>query len=170
MTLRNERIPNHKIMSSQQTILPTGAATVTIEIEIAATPENVWKHLIDDSASWWRTDFLVCKDSLGLHIEPKVGGLLFERTAETGCGFVWGQIIRFEPPFHLAHTAQIVPPWGGPAMSVVQITLEPTGSGTKLTLADSLVGHLTDETLSNMDEGWKMLYGEGGLKSFVEAQ
>ena len=83
-------------------------------------------------------------------------------------------MLSFQPDTNLSFTTQIVPPWGGPALTVVTITLAPSKSNpedaTVLTLQDSLIGHLTEETLDNMNEGWNQLFGEGGLKSFVESQ
>ena len=161
-------------MNNSPSILPTGAAAVTLEIEIEASLSATWQAMIGDVGQWWRADFLVCEGSKGMNLEPKIGGLLFETSQGGGTGFVWGQIIRFEPNEHLAFTAQIVPPWGGPAQSVVQISLTESGEAgqkrTKLTLNDSLIGYLTEETLDNVKAGWQMLFGEGGLKSHVESQ
>lgn len=87
-------------------------------------------------------------------------------------GYCWGNIISFQPDKHLAYDAQVVPPWGGPAQSVVQIALEPGETDpehtTRLTLTDSLIGHVHDELLGCLDEGWRQLFGDGGLKTFAE--
>lgn len=158
-------------MTTTPSILPTGAATLSLEIEIDASPGTTWQAMIADIGQWWRADFLVCTDSQGMSLEPKIGGLLSETSKGGGTGFAWGQVIRFEPEEHLAFTAQIVPPWGGPAQSVVQINLSAAGQDrTKLTLTDSLIGHLTDELLGNVKDGWNMLFGEGGLKSHAESK
>lgn len=161
-------------MSEEKTILPGGAAHVTVEINIAAPIATVWKSMIEDIGSWWRKDFLVCEGSLGMNLEPRIGGTLHEKLPEEGAGFVWGSIISFQPERHLGYVAQIVPPFGGPAQSVVQIALEPgkdsPGESTLLTLTDSLIGHIGDELLSCLDEGWRQLYGEGGLKTHVESK
>lgn len=156
-------------MSTSNEIHPAAAATLTVEIEIAAPISATWRHLVEDIGSWWRADFLVSANEPVMTLEPRIGGLLSERCAREGEGFVWGQVIRFEPERHLAFTAQVVPPWGGPALSVVQITLRAEGEGTVLTLVDSLVGHVGEDMLASMDEGWRALLGEGGLKSHVEA-
>lgn len=161
-------------MNTKESILPSGAATVTLEVEIDASPDTTWSTMIQEIGHWWRTDFLICKESLGMTLEPKLGGLIFETSKGEGTGFVWGQVIRFEPAEHLAFTALIVPPWGGPAQSVVQISLAASGErgaeSTKLSLRDSLIGHLTNEFLSNVQEGWSMLFGGGGLKSYLESK
>ena len=109
-----------------------------------------------------------------MHLEPKIGGLLHEKVDDDGGGFVWGSIISFQPEKNLTYIAQIVPPWGGPAQSVVQIGLEPVEGreteATILTLTDSLIGHVSDELADSLDEGWRQLYGDGGLKSYVESR
>ena len=156
-------------MKEHTQLLSCHAAHVRIEIEIDASVEKTWRHMVEDIGKWWRQDFLACEGSRGMRLEPRLGGLVFEETGDEGSGFAWGHIISFRPPMQLSYIAQIVPPWGGPAQSVVQIELKPTGSGrTLLTLSDSIVGHLSDDLLSGLDEGWRQLYGEGGLKSFVE--
>jgi uncharacterized protein YndB with AHSA1/START domain len=160
-------------MSKETSILPVGAANVTIEITINAPVSKTWNTMIANIGQWWRKDFLICEDSQGMTLEPRIGGLLRENAGAADCGFVWGNIISYQPQSHLAYIAQIVPPWGGPAQSVVQISLKPGAddpeNSTLLTLTDSIVGHLTDDLVSGLDEGWNQLYGEGGLKTYVEA-
>ena len=57
---------------------------------------------------------------------------------------------------------------------MVQISLAASGEreadSAKLTLSDSLIGHLTDELLSNGQEDWGMLFGNGGLKPDLESK
>lgn len=158
-------------MSTSKEVLSAGAANVMIEIDIQAPRSKTWQTMIADIGHWWRKDFLICEDSQGMTIDPRVGGLLCEHTKGEGTGFAWGQIISFQPDTHFAYIAQIVPPWGGPAQSVVQISLRDgeTQETTVLTLTDSLIGHVSDELLGCLDDGWRQLFGEGGLKSYVEA-
>ncbi len=106
-----------------------------------------------------------------MNLEPKIGGHLFEKTEGDGCGFVWGTIISFQPDKSLSYLANIAPPWGGPVQSMVQITLELDGdNSTVLKLTDSLIGHISEGLLDSLDEGWHQIYGDGGLKSFVEGK
>ena len=159
-------------MNTEKQRLTAGAANVVIKITIHAPVAKAWRNMIEDIAQWWRQDFLVCEGSQGMSLEPRVGGMLYERTDDSGGGYCWGSVISFQPEKHLAYVAQIVPPWGGPAQSVVQIAVEPLDSdpekATLLTLTDSLIGHVHDELLDSLDEGWRQLFGDGGLKSFVE--
>lgn len=160
-------------MSNENKILPVGAANVTVEITINAPVTKTWNLMINNIGQWWRQDFLICEDSRGMTIDPRVGGLVRENAGATDCGYVWGNIISYQPRHHFAYIAQIVPPWGGPAQSVVQIALDPDEDSpedvTRLTLTDSIVGHVTEDLVSCLDEGWRQLYGEGGLKTYVEA-
>lgn len=158
-------------MSEQRELLSTGAANVVIEIQIEAPRKTTWKAMIEDIRDWWRADFLVCENSQGMRMEARLGGLLYEEVG-VGAGFAWGQIISFQPPRHLAYVAHVIPPWGGPAQSVVQLELEETADGkaTRLTLTDSIVGHLGEDLPDCLAAGWRQLYGDDGLKSFVEAR
>jgi len=155
---------------SESKILSTGAANVVLEIEIDAPVSTTWNAMIQDIGQWWRRDFLICENSTGMTLEPHVGGLLLERAGDDGCGYAWGSIISFQPESHLGYVAQIVPPFGGPAQSVVQIALETLENDrTKLTLTDSIIGHVTDDLFSCLEDGWRMLYADGGLKTYVES-
>jgi uncharacterized protein YndB with AHSA1/START domain len=160
-------------MKSENQLLPAGAATVTIEIEIEAPVERTWHTMIEDVGKWWRKDFLCYEGSLGMFLEPELGGRLFEKT-ESGGGFTWGTVISFLPEKRLTYVAQIIPLWGGPAQPVVQIGLKPSASrpneeATLLTLTDSLIGHVSDALVASLEEGWGLLYGEGGLKFYIES-
>jgi len=68
--------------------------------------------------------------------------------------------------------ACIAPPWGGLAHSIVQINLESDpargSTTTTLRLTDSIIGHLTDSLLESIDGGLRQLFGNGGLKAYVE--
>lgn len=162
-----------KHMTTDKQLLSAGAANVTLAIDINAPIAKTWQLMIDDIGRWWRQDFLCCEKSKGMHLEGRVGGMLVERTEGGGCGYLWGHVISFQPEQQFAYVAQIVPPWGGPAQSVIQITLARNEGhpkeATVLTLTDSLIGHVTEELLSSLEEGWGQLYGEGGLKTYVES-
>ena len=158
-------------MSEETKLLSCHAATVSVEIRIQADVATTWSSMVEQTSEWWSRDFLICEDSTGMKIEPRVGGLVIETVKGDGCGFAWGQIISFQPNSHFAYIAQIVPPWGGPAQSVVQISLEKIeDDSTLLTLTDSIIGHLSDDLIASLDGGWRQLYGEGGLKSHAESK
>ncbi len=157
-------------MSESKECLPAGSAVVRVEIQIDAPVERTWQCMVEDVTQWWRQDFLICQGSKGMFMDQRIGGHLYEKIDDEGGGHIWGNIISFQPPLLLGCVAQIVPPWGGPAQSVIMISLEESDGGTLLTLTDSLIGNVTDEMLNSMDEGWKMLYGEGGLKTYVESK
>lgn len=161
-------------MQTKKELLTAGAANVTLTIDIDAPLGVTWKCMIEDIGQWWRPDFLVCQGSRGMRMEARLGGRLYEALDDDAdAGLVWGTILSFQPVKHLAYVAQIVPPWGGPAQSVVQIALaantETPEERTTLTLTDSLIGHVSEDLLSCLDDGWRQLFGEGGLKSHVES-
>ncbi len=155
-------------MSTQPELLAVHAVNLTIDIAIDADVASTWKAMIEDVGQWWRADFCICKGST-MAMDARVGGMMYEKLPD-GAGFAWGNLISFQPNKHLAYVTYVIPPWAGPAQSVVQIALaeNPDGS-TLLTLTDSLIGHLTEEHLASTKDGWRLLYGEGGLKSFIES-
>lgn len=54
---------------------------------------------------------------------------------------------------------------------MVQISLKADESNpdtTVLTLTASLIGHISEDLMSCLDDGWQQLFGEGGLKSYIE--
>lgn len=76
-------------MNTKESILPSGAATVTLEVEIDASPDTTWSTMIQEIGHWWRTDFLICKESLGMALEPTLGACFLKQAkakARASCG------------------------------------------------------------------------------------
>ena len=77
-------------MSAEKQRLTAGAANVVIKIEINAPVAKAWRNLNEDISQWWRADFLICEGSKGMHLAPRVGGMLFEKTDDNGGGIAGG--------------------------------------------------------------------------------
>ncbi len=56
---------------------------VELEIEIAASPEKVWKALMEDTTFWWPKNFYTGPKAKGFHIEPRLGGRAYEARIES---------------------------------------------------------------------------------------
>jgi hypothetical protein len=63
-------------MTSKTELLAAGAANVSVGISINASIEKTWSGLVNHIGQWWRNDFLVCEGTLGMALEPRIGGLL----------------------------------------------------------------------------------------------
>ena len=55
----------------------------------------------------------------------------------------------------------MAPEWGGPATTMLELSLEETDSGTVLVVRDALFGQVTESAAKSLEEGWGRLFGEG---------
>jgi uncharacterized protein YndB with AHSA1/START domain len=153
--------------NARTTVFPTGAIQTEMEVTIDAPCEAVWKALIEDIDTWWLPDFHVAGKNRKIVLEPYVGGKFYEDAGE-GNGVFWMKIITFQAPGQLTMAGHVAPPWGGPATSIVSISLKAARAGqTIVAVTDHVFGKVSDKLHKSLDEGWRRLF-EDGLKKFVE--
>jgi uncharacterized protein YndB with AHSA1/START domain len=141
------------------------AITVELEIPIRAGRERVWNALVSDIDLWWRKDFLVTKAKRFV-LEPRLGGRMYEDAGE-GTGITWYNVQGITPNESLLLAGFLYPGYGGPATTLLQLTLEESGKETILRIKDAIFGELSDDAESAVGGGWRALFGDG-LKRFVE--
>ncbi len=74
--------------------------TITVERDLALT-FRIWTEKI---AAWWPTSHSLSGDTnTQVFIEGYVGGRFYERTSD-GVEHQWGEVVVWEPPYHLAYT------------------------------------------------------------------
>jgi uncharacterized protein YndB with AHSA1/START domain len=131
------------------------AETVTVEreLEIAASPETVWTHLVDPERAlrWW---------GRSISFDPRPGGAF--RVEVTPGSVASGEFLELDPPRRLVYTWGWEAGGGGPELvppgsTTVAIDLEPAGAGTRLRLVHS--GLPTPETAGLHAEGWAHYLG-----------
>jgi uncharacterized protein YndB with AHSA1/START domain len=111
----------------------TETAVVTRELVIDATPETVWKFLVDsEKATRWMGQEAT--------LEPREGGLY--RVGVIPGHTASGRFVSLERPSRLVFTWGWEPGEGEPATvtpgsSTIEIVLVPEGSGTRLTFTHS---------------------------------
>jgi uncharacterized protein YndB with AHSA1/START domain len=124
----------------------TERLTVERTIEIEASPETVWELLTDPAKAgrWW---------GLGATFDPRPGGEF--RLAISPRRIVSGEFVELDPPHRLVYTfgweldgSDFTPP----GSTTVEITLEPSGGVTLLTLVHS--GLTRQDTAESHGEGW----------------
>jgi len=143
------------------------AIQVDLEVVIHATPDRVWKGLTEEINSWWPKEFYATRSGTRFVFEARVGGRVFE-DGGNGTGGIWYTVGFFEPHHSMHLYGHLAPPWGGPATSLVHITLKKSGNeGTLFRLSDSVFGKLDDKSATVIHKGWRDLIEEG-LKKFVE--
>lgn len=149
-------------------ISPAGVIQTEPELSIAASPDAVWKALIEDINQWWLPDFHVAGPDSTVILEPHVGGRFYEENAD-GSGVFGMSVVTIQPPERLIMTGTIAPPWGGPATSVFSVELAVAeGPKTVVRASDYIYGKVDTKLHKSLSDGWKYLF-EAGLKKHVES-
>lgn len=150
--------------------MSTAAQVVTFEVEvdIAARRDWVWACLTQQIGQWWPRDMLAAPASRSMQLELRPGGRLFE-DAPDGSGVLWYTVAAITTNQSLTLSGVIAPPFGGPAMSILTISLgDGAGGGTTLRVRDHVIGVVSERQRSVTPEGWNAIFVKG-LKPFAEA-
>ncbi len=137
---------------------------IELSIDIAASPESVFAALTTDVASWWGPPYCDENDVTDIVLELRLGGMFYE-TYGAGQGWIWGRVAGFETNKWL----EIDGPMGlqGAVKGSIKYTLEPKGTGTRLTLSHHAIGLFDPEAQEMYSGGWTDLLGTR-LKAFAE--
>jgi len=149
-------------------ILDARVALIELEIQIAAPRPRVWQAIVDETSLWWRKDFYVGKKPKGMVFEPQVGGRMFEDWGG-GAGVLWGTIFAIAPEHSFDLRGEISPAFGGPRTWQLHAELKEKSRGTLVALTNSVIGKIDEEGAQSLRDGWEMLFGDSGLKGFVES-
>lgn len=143
-----------------------GVCEVALEVDIAASPERVWKAFTQEIVAWWPKDFYVGANPKGFVFEEKLGGRLYEDRGD-GQGLVWYHVTELQKPGMLRLSGELTPEFGGPARLQTRIDFVPTSTGTRFRLLDTAFGRLGPAFEHSVTTGWKMLF-EDCFKPWVE--
>jgi uncharacterized protein YndB with AHSA1/START domain len=144
------------------------AARVELEVRIDAPPQRVWDAMIKQTSRWWRKDFYTNPRTQDFHIEPRLGGRMYEDWG-SGDGLVWATVVALETPRMILLSGHLTPQFGGPAHTLFEFRLDPAGDGATLVkITDNIFGNISEDLSRQMHEGWTLLFA-GGLKPFVES-
>lgn len=135
---------------------PVAAHEARLEFTLHAKPALVWKALVNDTTIWWPQTYYTSPKTKRFIIEPKLGGMMGE-IAGQGEGLVWYRVIGVEKAASLLLAGYLLPPWAGPASSMLRLALTPAARDeTKLELTEYTFGVLGE---CNSVEGWRDLFG-----------
>lgn len=135
---------------------PVAAHEARLEFELNTAPPRAWQALVKETSTWWPHTYYTSPKTRKFVIEPKLGGMMGEVSAP-GEGLVWYRVIGVEKPVSLLLAGYLLPPWAGPASSMLRLTLASLGKErTKLELIEYTFGVLGD---CKSIEGWKELFG-----------
>jgi len=129
----------------------TGTEPIVKEVQIDARPETVFGFFTEaDKLTRW-----LCEEAT---TDPRPGGVCLQthRAGESRGDQLFhmrGEFVEITPPSRLVFTWGFDEPSVGvaPGSSTIEVTLEPEGGGTRLTLVHR---DLPEAELPSHDEGW----------------
>ncbi len=142
---------------TEETIAPVRKAVI-----VHRTVEDAFHVFTEQVAIWWPLDTY----SVGEHssdtceIEGRVGGRFYERLND-GTEVLWGEILQWNPPNHLAFTWH--PGREPDSAQTVEVTFTSIDEGTRVELTHSgweKLGARALETRDSYDSGWEFVLGE----------
>ncbi|MFN7732856.1 MAG: SRPBCC family protein [Pirellula sp.] len=140
------------------------AGSFELDVLIAADSQRVWNAIATEASSWWPKDFVTSERTQRFVIEVELGGRAFEDFGN-GDGLVWYSVIGVDAPRELVLAGHLLPPFGGPAITSLRITLVSQDGGTLLKIRDDRFGMLGGQSPI---EGWRSVF-DGGLRRYVES-
>jgi hypothetical protein len=135
-----------------------GVVRVEVDVRINATLERVW----------WPKDFYTVATTKGFILEPRLGGRVYEDWGD-GAGLLWFTVIGINPPVSLTLLGHLTPTFGGPAMTMLELTLENVGETAVLHVMETMSGRAEQGSEATLREGWVTIF-DGGLRGYVESQ
>lgn len=136
---------------------PLGATEVRLEISLHAAQARVWQALVKETSAWWPKTFHTSERTQRFVIEPRLGGMVGEISGK-GQGLAWFRVIGVEAPNYLPLAGYLMPPWGGPASSLLRLALSAvSATETKLEVTDSTFGKVGD---CDNEDGWRQIFAE----------
>lgn len=137
------------------------------KVPIANSVPNVWALMTQDVNSWWMQDFRALGEGSNMSLALEPGGSLLESNSH-GASLEWYKVQMVVPEESLYLVGYLAPDWGGPTVSMLKLSLKAEGDGCELTIADALLGNVTDARASTIEDGWKLMFGEG-FKNYAES-
>ena len=145
---------------------PAQVVQYEVEVSIGAAAAAVWHALTEETNAWWLPDFHMAGRDSVVRLEARAGGALVEASPD-GSSLLWYQVQLCQPGDALHLFGFIGAAWGGPATSLLELTLTEGGGRTTLRVRDSLVGAVSAEGALQLQEGWQLLLTTG-LAAYVE--
>jgi len=138
---------------------------VEVEITINKSKQHVWDAIINETGSWWHKDFYAIENSK-IILEAFAGGRLYEK-ADNGNEGLWYVVSAIYPADSIEFVGHLRPEYGGPATSLLKLSLSENNQVTTLRISDSLFGVVDEANKQSVDSGWKLLFTDG-LKKYLE--
>jgi uncharacterized protein YndB with AHSA1/START domain len=135
-------------------------------VTVVYTPEDAFRYFTVDFGMWWpaATHSVVAHASgfkdkpATVILEPRVGGLIFERTP-SGDEHIWGRVLAWQPPARLVFSFH--PGLDEKEAQTVEVTFSAVPEGTGVVLTHSGWENLSanaQQTRDNYHQGWEGVF------------
>ena len=120
--------------------------TLDDEIVIGRPTREVWDRAVGESRLWWPETLK--KGSLGVSIEPRVGGRIWLEYNEPGSGMLFGTVVAIEPPrmIHFTSTLSIA----GVALAAYTWMFSEFGPGTLVNVSVQLLSEFPERLMCSV--------------------
>jgi uncharacterized protein YndB with AHSA1/START domain len=152
-------------MTESPKIDPAKSVTLTLSVDIHAPKSRVWTAMIDEIDAWWLPQHRMSPSSKKMILEPRAGGRFYEDAP--GGGLLWYTVQMIVPSESLDMHGYLAARYGGPAISLLHVSLTESKGVTTVTISDSLIGAFNDSLVEGTSTGWTELFNQG-LKIYVE--
>lgn len=126
---------------------------VRFTLPLAQAPAAAWQRLVADIDQWWPADYRVLPGSR-MQLDLRPGGGLCERGAGDD-GVLWYTVQAIHAPHWLVLSGFIAPPWGGPAVSLLRLSVVEGDGGAELELHDAILGRAD---AAAVEAGWRAIF------------
>src|SRR5450432_4580099 len=120
-------------------------------IEIKATPEKAFAAVLDRLG---KNNTTPDGKPMDLLLEPKPGGRWY-RDRGNGIGHLWGFVQVIKPPSLLELSGPMFMSY--PAINHVEVKVEPTPGGSRVTLRHRAVGMIDPQHRKGVATGWSLI-------------
>lgn len=136
---------------------------VVQQLDIKAARARCFAALTGDLSPWWGAPYLLIDSpETRISVEPRLGGLVFERAKEREVA--WGTVSELATDHLVAWTGRIG--LGNAVTGTVRFTLTDNGSTTSVELEHESIGAFDPDSQHSYATGWNDLMHR--LKAFVE--
>lgn len=140
-------------------------APIRKTIDVTCDPETAFSIFTEKIADWWPLEAnsisaMSGKPARSLTLEPRVGGQVYETTAE-GKREDWARVTAFEPGRRLALAWHVMSP--PDKATDVEIVFSPSDGGTRVDLTHAGWEILEDgaaDSRNGYDSGWVRVFEE----------
>jgi uncharacterized protein YndB with AHSA1/START domain len=107
----------------------TSVEPLRLSLDVDCEPVHAFAVWTEKFSLWWPADHTVTGEPALVALEPRLGGRIYERSAD-GTEHEWGEITIWEPPERLGYLWHLLRDRAD--ATDVEISFRPHGSGTRV--------------------------------------